>query len=127
MIERDELQSLGAREREIVEVLFRLGAGSVAEVRAQLSDPPSYSAVRGMLGLLEQKRLVAHKRDGLRYVYSPTMAPGKARRRALKQVVTTFFRGSPERAVSALLGIDEDTPIDLDKIRAIIAKGVRKS
>ena len=127
MPERDELQSLGAREREIIEVLFRLGVASVADVRTQVSNPPTYSAVRGMLGLLEQKALVTHKRDGLRYVYSPTMAHGKARRRALKQVVATFFSGSPERAVSALLGIDEDTPIDLAKIRAIIAKEARKS
>ena len=115
-----DLDSLGARERQIIDVLFRLGTASVAEVRAQIALPPTYSAVRGMLGLLEQKGYVTHERDGLRYVYRPTFSPGKAKRRALKSVVATFFGGAPERAVSALLGLDEDTPIDLAKLRALI-------
>ena len=115
-----DLDSLGARERQILDVLFRLGGAAVAEVRAELASPPTYSAVRGMLGLLEQKGFVTHERDGLRYVYRPTLSPGKAKRRALKGVVATFFRGSPERAVSSLLGLDEDTPIDLAKLRAMI-------
>ena len=118
-----DLDSLGARERQIVDVLFRLGVAGVAEVRAQLASPPTYSAVRGMLGLLEQKGFVAHERDGLRYVYRPAFSPGKAKRRALKSVLATYFRGSPERAVSALLGLDEDTPIDLARLRAIVEKG----
>ena len=117
-----DLDALGARERQIMAALFRLGRAGVAEVREQLESPPTYSAVRGMLGLLEQKGFVTHARDGLRYVYASTFSPLKAKRRALQDVVTTFFRGSPERAVSALLGLNEDTAIDLDKLRAIIER-----
>lgn len=126
MPEHDELRALGARERQIIDALFKLGEASVADVRAQLASPPSYSAVRTMLGLLEQKGLITHRRDGLRYLYSPAVARGKAKRRALKHVVATFFSGSPERAVSALLGLDEDTKIDLDELRALIDKRSRR-
>lgn len=119
------LESLGARERQIMDALFRLGEAAVAQVLAELASPPSYSAVRGMLALLESKGMVSHRREGLRYIYSPTVAPGKARKRALKNVVATFFKGSPERAVSALLGLDEETPIDLDKLRAVVEKSRR--
>jgi predicted transcriptional regulator len=126
MVELDELRSLGARERQIIDALFKRGEASVADVRAEIASPPSYSAVRGMLGLLEQKGLVTHRRDGLRYLYSPTIARGKAKRRALKHVVSTFFSGSPERAVSALLGLDEDTKIDLEELRAMVDKKPRQ-
>lgn len=126
MTDENETQPLGARERQILDALYKRGEASVADVRAEIADPPSYSAVRGMLGLLEQKGLVTHRRDGLRYLYSPTVARGKAKRRALKHVVTTFFSGSPERAVSALLGLDEDTVIDLDELRAMIDKRGRR-
>jgi predicted transcriptional regulator len=126
MPELDDLRTLGARERQIVDALFKLGEASVADVRAELDAAPSYSAVRGMLGLLEQKGLVTHRRDGLRYLYSPPVARGKAKRRALKHVVTTFFSGSPERAVSALLGLDEDSKVDLDELRALIEKRSRQ-
>ena len=94
---------LGRRERQIVEVLYRLGKASVAEVLAELPDPPSYSAVRGMLALLEDKGHVRHKRDGMRYIYMPPVAPAKARRSALRQLVSTFFEGSPTAAAAALL------------------------
>src|SRR6516225_9440604 len=86
---------LGRRERQIVEVLYRLGNATVAEVLASLPDPPSYSAVRAMLGLLEEKGYVRHKREGMRYVYAPAIAPVKARQSALRQLVSTFFGGSP--------------------------------
>src|SRR5450432_3529489 len=85
---------LGRRERQIVEILYRLGKAGVAEVRASLPDPPTYSAVRGMLGLLEEKGHVRHQRDGMRYVYSPVIAPTKARQSALRHLVSTFFDGS---------------------------------
>jgi predicted transcriptional regulator len=122
----DDLDQLGARERQIMEALFRLGRASVAEVRDAIASPPTYSSVRGMLGLLEQKGFITHEREGLRYVYAPTFAPANAKRRALTRVVTTFFSGSPERAVSALLGLDEETPIDLDTLRRLVAKAGRK-
>jgi BlaI family penicillinase repressor len=94
---------LGRRERQIVEALYRLGTASVADVRANLPDPPSYSAVRGMLSLLEDKGYVRHKRDGMRYLYKPVIAPGKARQSALRQLVATFFAGSPLAAAAALI------------------------
>src|SRR5579864_5453366 len=98
---------LGRRERQIVEVLYRLGKAGVAEVLAELPDPPSYSAVRGMLGLLEEKGYVRHKRDGMRYVYAPAIAPSKARQSALRQLVATFFEGSPLAAAAALLEMSD--------------------
>jgi predicted transcriptional regulator len=100
-------QDLGRRERQIVEVLYRLGKASVADVRAELPDPPSYSAVRGMLRLLEEKRYVTHEQDGLRYLYTPTVGRDQARRSALKHLVRTFFGGSPEKAAAALLEMSD--------------------
>jgi BlaI family transcriptional regulator, penicillinase repressor len=98
---------LGRRERQIVEVLYRLGKATVAEVLANLPDPPTYSAVRGMLGLLEEKGHVRHKRDGMRYVYTPAITPAKARQSALRQLVSTFFAGSPLAAAAALLEMSD--------------------
>jgi BlaI family transcriptional regulator, penicillinase repressor len=98
---------LGRRERQIVEALYRLGTASVADVLANLPDPPSYSAVRGMLSLLEEKGYVRHKRDGMRYVYTPVIAPAKARQSALRQLVSTFFEGSPLAAAAALLEMSD--------------------
>jgi BlaI family transcriptional regulator, penicillinase repressor len=98
---------LGRRERQIVEALYRLGTASVADVLANLPDPPSYSAVRGMLSLLEEKGYVRHKRDGMRYVYTPVVAPAKARQSALRQLVSTFFEGSPLAAAAALLEMSD--------------------
>jgi BlaI family penicillinase repressor len=98
---------LGRRERQIVEALYRLGTASVAEVRANLPDPPSYSAVRGMLSLLEDKGYIRHKRDGMCYVYTPVIAPAKARQSALRQLVAMFFEGSPLAAAAALLEMSD--------------------
>jgi predicted transcriptional regulator len=86
-----------------MDVVYRLGRASVGEVRDQLPDPPSYSAVRGMLNLLEDKEHLTHEQDGLRYVYKPTTARSQLRRSALRHLVQTFFDGSPTSAVAALL------------------------
>ena len=94
---------LGSRERQIMEVVYRLGRATVAEVLAQIEDPPSYSAVRAMLNLLEDKGHLTHEQDGLRYVYKPTAARSQLRRSALRHLVQTFFDGSPTSAVAALL------------------------
>ena len=94
---------LGRRERQIMDVVYRLGRASVGDVRDQLPDPPSYSAVRGMLNLLEDKGHLTHEQDGLRYVYKPTTARSQLRRSALRHLVQTFFDGSPTSAVAALL------------------------
>jgi len=115
---------LGRRERQIVEALYRLGTASVAEVRANLPDPPSYSAVRGMLSLLEEKGYVRHKRDGMRYVYTPVIAPAKARQSALRQLVSTFFEGSPLAAAAALLDMSNHklSAEERDHLAALIAR-----
>lgn len=100
---------LGRRERQILDAVYRLGRASVADVRAELPDPPSYSAVRGMLNLLKDKGHVRHEADGLRYVYLPVVDPADARRSALAHVVRTFFGGSPAEAASALFDLPDST------------------
>jgi BlaI family transcriptional regulator, penicillinase repressor len=98
---------LGRRERQILEAVYRRGRASVAEVRAEIPDPPSYSAVRGMLNLLEEKGHLRHVADGLRYVYLPVVAPAEARRSAMAHVVRTFFGGSAADAASALFDLPD--------------------
>jgi predicted transcriptional regulator len=94
---------LGRRERQIMDVVYRRGQASVSEVRGDLPDPPSYSAVRAMLGLLEDKGYLRHRQQGLKYVYLPAEDTSKVRSSALEHMVETFFGGSPELAVAALL------------------------
>jgi BlaI family penicillinase repressor len=97
---------LSRRERQIMDVVYRLGQATAAEVLAELPEPPSYSAVRAMLRLLEEKGHVRHEQDGPRYVYLPTVNRDKARKSAMKHLVRTFFDGSTEDAVAALLQND---------------------
>ena len=99
----DQPQSLSRRERQIMDVIYRLGQATAQDVVDNLSDPPSYSAVRGLLRILEEKGHVKHRQDGPRYVYHPMVSRERARESALKQVVRTFFQDSPEEAVAALL------------------------
>jgi predicted transcriptional regulator len=106
-------EQLGAREREILEVLFAKGEATAAQVREGLASPPSYSAVRGMLALLEQKGYAKHRRDGLRYVYSATVSSTSARSTALRKLVDTFFGGSSARAVATLLELPDDAAEDV--------------
>ena len=98
---------LGRRERQIVETVYRLGRATVAQVLAELPDPPSYSAVRGMLNLLEEKGHLRHEQDGLKYVYLPVIAPADASRSAMAHVVHTFFGGSPAEAATALFDLPD--------------------
>jgi predicted transcriptional regulator len=98
---------LGRRERQIMDIVYRRGQASVAEVRSDLPDPPSYSAVRGMLGLLEDKGYLRHQQQGLKYVYRPADDTSEVRDSALQHMVKTFFGGSPERAVAALLEMSD--------------------
>ncbi|HEX8618722.1 MAG TPA: BlaI/MecI/CopY family transcriptional regulator [Thermoanaerobaculia bacterium] len=109
--------ALSRREREILEVIFAIGEeASAEEIRERLSDPPSYSAVRAMLAKLEAKGAVKHKEKGLRYVYSPTVARGKARKSALRRLVDVFFEGSKEQAVTALLNDEKWSDDELDEL-----------
>jgi BlaI family transcriptional regulator, penicillinase repressor len=106
---------LGRRERQIMDVVYRRGRASVTEVRDDLPDPPSYSAVRGMLGLLEVKGYLRHQQEGLKYVYLPADDTSKVRDSALQHMVKTFFGGSPERAVAALLEMSDSKLSEKEK------------
>jgi predicted transcriptional regulator len=99
---------LSRRERQIMEAIYSRGRATAAEVRESLPDPPSYSAVRAILRILEDKGHLRHEADGPRYVYRPTVPREEARESALRRVVNTFFGGSPENAVAALLELDDD-------------------
>src|SRR5918996_6568166 len=94
---------LSRRERQIIDILYSQGRATAAEVQAELPDPPSYSAVRAMLRILEEKGHVRHEQDGPRYIYRPTLARDSAKRSALRHMLQTFFDGSAEQAISALL------------------------
>ena len=97
--------SLSRRERQIMDVLYRANRATAADVQAGMPDPPSYSAVRTMLRILEEKGHVRHELDGPRYVYIPTVARDKAKRSALTHVVNTFFDGSASQVMAALIEI----------------------
>jgi BlaI family transcriptional regulator, penicillinase repressor len=94
---------LSRRERQIMDALHRNGRATAAEVQAALPDAPSYSAVRALLRILEEKGHIRHRREGARYVYLPRGSRETARRSALQRVVTTFFQGSVTQAMAALL------------------------
>ena len=100
-------QTLSRRERQVMDILFRRGEATVAEVMAELPDPPTYSAVRSILRILAEKGHITHKEDGPRYVYLPVVNTENARDQALEHVVRTFFDGSAEQAVTALLKMSD--------------------
>lgn len=95
------------RERQILDVLYRLRRATAAEIQQAMPDPPSYSAVRTLLRILEDKGHIRHEQEGTRYVYLPTVKRDHARRSALRHVLNTFFEGSATQAIAAL--IDEDS------------------
>ena len=112
---------LGRRERQIMDVIFQLGEASVTDVRSSLSDPPSYSAVRTMIRLLESKGLLKHRREGTRYIYRPTESKQSASRSALRHLITTFFSGSAPDAVAAILEHSEElSDSDLKRLEKLI-------
>ena len=112
---------LGKRERQIAEAVYRLKEASVAEVREQLADPPSYSAVRAMLGMLVRKKILKQRRDGKRYLYRPATPVEKASRTALSSVMQTFFGGQPAQVMATLLDVSENLTVDdLDRMKQLI-------
>lgn len=116
--------TLSRRERQIMDVLFRRGRASAAEVMADLPDDTTYSTVRTQLRVLEQKGHVRHEQEGLKFVYTPVVRRQAAQKSALRHVVQTFFDGSPEKAVAALLGGEAARLSDeqLDRIADLIAR-----
>jgi predicted transcriptional regulator len=121
-MQRKHQADLGRRERQIMDVIHRLGIAPVAEVLAALPNPPSYSAVRGMLRYLESKGHLRHQKDGNRYVYSATKARVQVERSALSHLIHTFFGGSRARVVAALLDVPSKhvSESDLQRLKALI-------
>jgi predicted transcriptional regulator len=116
------LAGLSRRERQIMDILYRQGKASASDVRELMEDAPGYSAVRAMLRVLEEKGHVRHQAEGLKYVYVPTVARDKAKRTAVKHVMETFFNGSPEQIMAALLDVSSTrlTREELDRMSRLI-------
>ncbi|HEU0014216.1 MAG TPA: BlaI/MecI/CopY family transcriptional regulator [Longimicrobium sp.] len=116
------LDDLGRRERQIVETVIRLGRCSAQEVRAALPDPPSYSAVRAMLRILEEKGYLRHAQEGIKHVYFPAVAGEDMRENAMRHVLRTFFHGSTAAAMATLLEASDEPPSDqeLDALARLI-------
>ncbi len=112
---------LSRRERQIMDVLYRKNRASAADVLAELPDPPSYSAVRALLRILEEKGHIRHESEGARYVFLPAVNREKAKRSAVKHLLNTFFSGSAEQAMAALLDGKLSTS-ELDKMAALIER-----
>ena len=107
MTDKPETPALSRRERQVMDILHRRAEATVAEIMAELPDPPTYSAVRSVLRILGEKDLIRYKEDGPRYVYYPAQATETARDDVLAHVVRTYFAGSPEQAVTALLRMSD--------------------
>ena len=117
-----KLASLSRRERQIMDAVYRKGRASVNEILAEIPDAPSYSAVRALVRILEEKGHLRHESEGTRYVYLPTLSVAKASRSALRGLVDTFFGGSPEQAMAALIDVSRDdlSAGDLERLATII-------
>jgi BlaI family penicillinase repressor len=129
MTRKPRLNALSRRERQIMDILYKLERASVGQVLRKLADKPSYSTVRAQLRVLEEKGHVRHEEHGLRYVYAPAVPREVARRSALRHLVETFFEGSTEKVVAALLGgeVARISPEELDRLARLIAKGRKDS
>jgi BlaI family penicillinase repressor len=117
-------ETLSRRERQVMDILFRRGEATVADVMGDLPDPPTYSAVRSVLRILVEKDLVTHREDGPRYVYLPAVSPNRARDEALSHVVRTFFDGSTEQAMTALLRMSDTRLPDagIERLQELVKK-----
>lgn len=113
---------LSRRERQVLDALYRAGRATCAEVQRAMTDPPSYSAVRTFLRILEDKKIVRHEQEGARYVYIPVVEKEQASRSALRHLLNTFFGGSSTQAISALLDEDSKNLSDEDwqRLRVMI-------
>jgi len=121
-------EGFSRRERQIMEILYQRGQASASEVRTAMPDAPSYSAVRAMLRVLEEKGHIKHLAEGLKYVYVPVVAAHQARRSAVKHLLDTFFSDSPEQVVAALLDISSKklTREELDRMAELIEKAKKE-
>lgn len=119
-----KIQQLSRREREIMDIIFSRGRATATEVMEGMAEPPSYSAVRATLRILEQKGHLKHQHDGARYVYLPTVNRERVRLTALDQLLTTFFDGSAANVVTTLLERQKGsmTEEELDRLAELIAQ-----
>jgi len=124
----DPPTGLSRRERQIMDILYQRGNASAADVREAMPDAPSYSAVRAMLRVLEEKGHVKHQAEGLKYVYVPTVTRDKAKRSAVKHLLDTFFSESPEQIVAALLDVSSTrlTREELDRMAQMIERAKKE-
>ena len=125
---KKNMESLSRRERQIMDIIYRRGEASASEVRNALPDPPSYSSVRTILRVLENKGFLRHKERDLKYVYLPIISQEKAKHSALQHLMKTFFNGSPEKVVAAILD-DADIELsdeELERILALIEQAKRE-
>jgi predicted transcriptional regulator len=129
MTRKPKPNALSRRERQIMDILYKLERASVGQVLAEIAGKPSYSTVRAQLRVLEEKGHVRHEEHGLRYVYIPAVPREVARRSALRHLVETFFDGSTEKVVAALLGgeVARISPEELERLARLIAKGRKES
>ena len=123
-----EVVTLSRRERQIMDILYRLGSATAAEVQEHLPEAPSYSAVRALLRILEDKGHLKHEYDGPRYVYAPIVSRPIAQKSALKQIVRTFFDGSASQAVAALLDMSAKdlSETELEKLALLVEQAKRE-
>ena len=124
----DFQHKLSRRENQIMEILYQRGKASAQDVRAAMPDAPTYSAVRALLRVLEDKGHIEHQNEGLKYVFSPVVKRDKAKRSAVKHLVDTFFRDAPEQVVAALLDVSAKrlTNEELDRMAAMIEKAKKE-
>jgi len=126
---KDGNRNLSRRERQIMDILYQRGRATASEILEAMADPPTYSAVRAKLRVLEDKGHVRHEEEALRYVYLPTVARDSARRSAMRHLLSTFFDDSVEQAVAALLDVSSANlaPADLDRISRLIEEARQES
>lgn len=124
MVRQEDPSRLGRREREILDIVFRLDEASVAEVVEQMAEPPAYDSVRTMLRLLERKGFIKHRADGTKYVYRPTQPKASASRTALSHLMATFFGGSLADTFAAALDLQADnlSEEELHRLQELIDK-----
>ncbi len=121
-------KNLSRRERQIMDIIYQRGQATAAEVLENLPDPPSYSAVRAMLKILEDKGHLRHKQQGPRYVFLPKVSREKAKRSAVQHLLQTFFDGSAESAVATLLDVSRSdlSNADLDRLNSLISQAKKE-
>lgn len=125
--EKIGLEDLPWRERQVVEIIYRLQEATAAQIQEQLDEPPSNSAIRAMLSRLEDKGVLTHREEGQRYFYQAVEAKNKVADSALKKLVGVFFNDSPASAATALLGMsDKLSSADIDQLQALIDKAKKE-